>query len=395
MKDKIIAFFHRPIWSNYRFLLFVWAMLGLITGITRLGNGNNYKVFAGMFWHALHQLPLYAEYPAEYYDIAHYGPAFSVLVAPFALCPFWLGLILWNIAISLSLWWAVRTMPLSKRNHIFIFWIVAIELVTALVMHQFNIVTAALICATFTLIEKKRDFWAALCIVVGTFVKLYGIVGLAFFFFSKKKLQFIVGLAFWSVVMFVLPMLISSPDYIIGQYGAWATDLIEKNQCNLDSFYQNLSLLGFVRRNFGYTGSDLWLIVPGIVLFCLPYLRFRQWQHQGFRYAFLESVLMFVVLFSTGSESSGYIIAFTGVALWYVTAPWQRGKADLALLIFAFIFTTLSHTDMTPSYLQTEFIRPRAVKVFPVILVWFKLIWEMMTCDYTQTQTQTSKNSDS
>ncbi|MEG1563893.1 MAG: GtrA family protein [Bacteroides sp.] len=36
--------------------------------------------------------------------------------------------------------------------------------------------------------------------------------------------------------------------------------------------------------------------------FSLLYLRFKQYKNETFRYAFLASVLLFVVLFSTGSE---------------------------------------------------------------------------------------------
>lgn len=81
------------------------------------------------------------------------------------------------------------------------------------------------------------------------------------------------------------------------------------------------------------TYSDLWLIIPGILAFCAPYLRFSQYKNLYFRYAFLASVLMFVVLFSTGSESSTYIIAFVGVALWFVAVPWKRSRWDIALMI--------------------------------------------------------------
>ena len=391
MKDKIKAFFHRPIWTDYRFLFFVWFVLSLVSAVTRLQKGNNFKVFRGMFWHTIDQLPLYVEYPNEYFDIAHYGPAFSIIVAPFAACPFWLGLILWNMALAVGLWWAIRHLPMAKKEHIFLFWICANELFTALVMQQFNIATVALICGTFICIEQKRDFWAALLIVIGTFVKIYGIVGFAFFFFSRKKITLILSTLFWSAVLFVLPRLISSPEYIIQQYSAWAVDIAEKNGANTFSLYQNISLLGIVRKVSGITSySDLWLIVPGIILFGLPYLRIKQFANLDYRFAVLASVLMFVVLFSSGSESSGYIIAFVGVAIWYCKVPWQRSKFDLGLLIFAFIITSLSPSDLFPQYLRDVVIRPYSLKALPVAIIWFKLIYEMLTRDYAQQKSLTN-----
>ena len=50
-------------------------------------------------------------------------------------------------------------------------------------MQQFNIAIAAIILSSFFLIEKEHEGWAAFFIVLGTLVKLYGIVGLASFSF--------------------------------------------------------------------------------------------------------------------------------------------------------------------------------------------------------------------
>ena len=247
----------------------------------------------------------------------------------------------------------------------------------------------------FFLIEKERDTEAAFFIVVGTLVKLYGIVGLAFFFFSKHKVRFVLSLIGWSVVLFALPMLISSPDYIIGQYQDWFVCLTEKNGENLDSIAQNISLLGMVHRTTGLMFSDLWLIGPGLLLFGIPYLRFSQYKHVAFRQTLLASVLMFVVLFSTGSESSGYIIPFVGVVIWYTAAPWQRTGWDIALLVFVFVLSSLSPSDLFPAYLRKEWVQPYALKALPVTLVWLKLCWEMYTKDYAASEQKQIAESES
>ena len=249
-------------------------------------------------------------------------------------------------------------------------------------MQQFNVAIAAIIVLAFFLIEKERDAEAAFFIVVGTLVKLYGIVGLAFFFFSKHKLRFIVALIVWGALLFVLPMLISSPEYIIRQYHEWIVCLTEKNGENLDSIAQNISLLGMIHRTTGMAFSDLWLIIPGLAMFAIPYLRLSQYRHQAFRQTLLASVLMFVVLFSTGSESSGYIIALVGVVIWYTAVPWQRNGWDIVLMIFVFVLCSLSPSDLFPAYLRKEWVQPYALKALPVTLVWLKLCWEMATRDY-------------
>ena len=216
-------------------------------------------------------------------------------------------------------------------------------------------------------------------------VKVYGIVGLAFFFFSRHKVKFIGSLAFWAVVLFAAPMLISSPEYIIGQYHEWQVTTVEKNSENLMTLGQNISLLGIVRKTTGCLDySDLWLIIPGMIAFALPYLRLKQHSSEAFRQTLLASVLMFTVLFSTGSENSSYIIAVVGVVIWYTAAPWQRSKWDIALMVYVFIFCTMAHSDLVPKFLRETWIKPYALKALPVVIVWLKLCYEMYTKDYHQ-----------
>ncbi|MBO5186895.1 MAG: DUF2029 domain-containing protein [Prevotella sp.] len=377
--------FGKPFFSDPRTLCGLWLLLPVISGLLKINKCNNFLIFKGVFWHTWHGLPLYEHYPAEYFDLNHYGPLFSLVIAPFAVLPHPAGLILWLVVMSVLLYYAVGRLELSWGKLVFIYWFCAHELLTALFMSQFNIAIAAIVIASFCCVQRERDATATFLIVLGTFVKLYGIVGLAFFFFSRHKTRFILSFVGWSLLLFVLPMAISSPDYIIEQYKEWALCLGEKNSENLLSGGQNISLLGLVRKLTGCLSySDLWLIVPGLVAFAMPYLRISQYRNLAFRHAFLASVLLFVVLFSTGSESSSYIIALLGAAIWYVSAPWKRGSADLWLMVFAFILTSMSPSDLFPAFIRKTYVQPYALKALPCVLIWLKLVYEMMTRDYAQ-----------
>lgn len=382
MIEKCKELLAKPFFRDFRTLAGLWLLLGVLAAVMKMHSHNNFLVFRGSFWHAWQGLPLYAEYPQEYWDINHYGPLFSLLIAPFAVVPEWLGLLMWCVALSLGLYVAVRRSLLTSGQQLFVLWFCAHELLTALYMQQFNIAIAAIIVGAFFLIEKERDATAAFLIVLGTLVKIYGIVGLAFFFFSKHKIRFIGALVLWSAVMFVAPMVLSSPDYVIGQYQAWFVDLVSKNSENAEALMQNISLLGMTHRVTGLEFSDLWLILPGLVMFGIPYLRISQYQHMAFRQTLLASVLMFTVLFSTGSESSGYIIALVGVVIWYTAVPWQRNRWDIALLVLVFVLSSLSPSDLFPAYLRKEWVQPYALKALPVTIVWLKLCYEMYTRDY-------------
>ena len=382
--QRLYLFLQKPFFSDYRTLLGLWLLLPVIATLLKLSKHNNFLIFRYVYWHTIEQLPLYVAYD-EYWDTNHYGPFFSLVIAPFAMLPVRWGLFFWLIVLSLSLYYAIRKLPFPDRKRIFLYWFCAHELLTALFMSQFNIAIAAIIVATFYCIEKEKDIWAACFIMLGTFVKLYGIVGLAFFFFSKHKVKFLLALLGWALVMFVAPMAISSPDYIISQYVGWWDSLSAKNAENIFSGGQNISLLGMVRKISGCASySDLWLILGGLIIFGLPYLRIAQYKYTAFRYALLASVLLFVVLFSTGSESSTYIIAFVGVGIWYWSVPWKRSKWDIALMVFAFILTSFSPSDLFPAYLRKEFVQPYALKALPCAIIWFKLSYEMCFRNYIE-----------
>lgn len=384
-KNKI---FQYPFFTDKRYIIGIWLIVTLISAIKQLSIGvfNNYKIFRQVFYHTINQLPLYTEYPLEYFDHNHYGPIFSFVIAPFAVLPDFLGLPLWALFNAAILIWAILQLPLQKQQHTAILWICFHEFLTTLLGLQFNPIMTAIILLSFVYIEKEKDFWSALCIVLGIFVKLYGVVGLAFFFFSKHKLKFIGSLFFWSALFFVLPMAISSPQYIINTYQEWFARLVEKNNENtgFDS-YQDICLMGMVRRFFqDATISNLPFLLGGIILFGTHYLRIKAYKDQAYRLMLLASVLIFTVIFSSGSESPTYIIAFLGVAIWFVIQPQPISNFKIALFVFALLLTSFSPSDLFPKFIRDEYIRPYALKALPCVLIWFAIVYEMLTQSFAQ-----------
>ena len=390
-RDKVAQLLSKPFFHDYRTILVMWIVMCLILAITKSYNSDgNYRIFIGVWYHTIEQLPLFDHYPLEYDDMNHYGPFFALVIAPFAWMTRYAGMFFWMLFLCMFLYASIRKSDFTKYQQLFLFWFCSHELLNALFLQQYNVAITAGVLLTFTMIERKQDFWAAFFIMLGTMIKLYGIVGLAFFFFSKNKTKLLLSCLFWGVVMFIAPMAVASPEYIISQYYEWYVALVEKNADNINvlngnmaDLSTNISLLGMVRRTTQIlTYSDLWIIIPGIIAFCIPYLRISQYKHVAFRQTLLASVLMFTVLFSTGSENSTYIIAFAGVALWYASAPWQRSKWDIALMVVVFIISSLSPGDLFPKVIYREVIQPYALKALPVTIVWFKLCYEMYRRDY-------------
>jgi hypothetical protein len=382
INKKLLSFFNFPFFTKRVYIISIWMIVTLISVVKQLliGKYNNYKIYKNVYFHTVDKLSLYKEYPLEYFDHNHYGPVFSIVIAPFALLPDYLGLPLWGMFNAGILAWAITQLPLKSTQINAILWICLQELLTALLGLQFNPMLTAIILLSFVYIEKQKDFWSAFFIVLGFSVKLYGIVGLAFFFFSKHKIKFILSILFWSVLLFMLPMLLSSPDYILNTYREWFYDLVDKNNENtgLDS-YQDICLMGIVRRILqDNTISNLPFLLGGLALFALPYLRIHQYKEQGFRLLLLCSVLLFTVIFSTGSESPTYIIAFVGVAIWFVIQPKPVSKWFIGLFVFALILTSFSPSDIIPKFLKDNYIRPFALKALPCVLIWFVIIYEML-----------------
>lgn len=371
--------------SDFRVIFAGWLIMALIPWLSRWLRDAfdlDYSIFYHSFWHAWQQMPLYIIYPEDG-NYFLYGPLFTVLMAPLAVLPYQMGRLLWMLIITVVPFWSIRKTCFTRYQQVFILWFVAAEAYLCTLDSESNSLILAILIFSFYLIDKEEDRWAALLIALGTTTKLFGIVGLAFLPFSRHKLKLIGWTAAWTAILLVLPMLVFGVDYISQQYLAWYDVLVHKNELNQFAAGQNVSLLGIVRKvSQCATYSDLWLMIPGMVLFALPYLRFRQYQHAAFRQTILASVLMFIILFATSSENYGYIIAMTGVAIWYTAAPWKRSKWDVALMVLAFIFTSMSSSDLFYKPLWREVIKPYSLKALPVTIIWLKLTYELCKRDY-------------
>jgi len=379
------------LFNNRIFILSVFIILPLITCYRQYHSGahhNNYLIFIYTFFHALEHLSLFARYP-EYGDMNHYGPLFTLIIAPFALMKEYIGMFFWELLNSLFLYYAISTLPIESKKINAVYWIVAHELLTALFACQINPSITAIIILSYTLIDKKENFWAACLIMLGTFIKLYGIVGLAFFFFVKEKPKFIAYCIFWAVVFFILPMIFFTPQYIIGQYQEWYISLSNKQLENATlNSWQDISVMGMARRMTQNPDlANLPFLIPGIVLFCLPYLRLKQYGAQQFRLMYLASTLIFTVIFSNSSESPTYIIAFAGVAIWFMIQE-KFDPLIVSLFIFSILLTTLAPSDLYPRYIRNNYIMHYSLKALPCLLIWLFISYQMLVNDFTKTLPQ-------
>lgn len=382
MKQKFIKFI-----SDYRIIFVIYIIIAAISAFSKynrgVGNYNNYLIFKNVFLNTLQEKNIYLPYPDLFFDTNHYGVFFSLLIAPFAMMPDWLGCILWNVAVTMVFLYAIYKFPFSDRKKSFFAWLCLQEFITAAVSYQFNIALTGIIMLSAIYIYERKETQSAFAILIGTFVKIYGIVGLSAFFFIKNKLRFIISLIVIAVLFFLLPMIISSPKFGLQSYFDWYTSLSEKNLSNqVLGNRQDYSLMGVVRRILQDASiSNLVFLIPGFILFMTPYLRISQYKNLSFQMMILASTLLFVVLFSSGSEGPTYIIAVAGVMIWFLMQK-TISRLDIGILIFVMIFTCFAFSDLFPKSIKEDVFVKYSTKAIPCIVVWFRVMYELLTKDF-------------
>lgn len=175
-------------------------------------------------------------------------------------------------------------------------------------------------------------------------------------------------------------MLFFTPQYIIQSYFDWYNSLAEKQLLNASlTSMQDISVMGMVRRVTGNTQiSNLPFLAVGLILFSIPYLRIKQYEAPMFRLLFLASTLIFVVIFSNSSESPTYIIAFCGVAIWFVMQEKPKSFLVISLFIFAFLLTSFSPSDLFPKFIREEYVKRYSLKALPCILIWVVITYQLI-----------------
>ncbi|WP_207504167.1 glycosyltransferase family 87 protein [Telluribacter humicola] len=372
--------------SNQRSLLILYITIALAASIQALLSGtktfddsgthytsyNNYRIFEQSFYHLLNNQDLYILYPQEHWDLYKYTPTFSALFGLFALFPDWAGLSLWNLANVLVLLFAVYRLPhLRDVEKGLLLVIVLLELLTSIQNSQSNGLIAGLLVLAFGLLEDKKYLWATLCIVFSAFIKLFGVVGFALFLFYPRKEKLALYTSLWAVVLFLIPLAFVSYEQYIRLFQSYWNMLSHDHSSSY-----GYSVMGWWNSWFGMEVNKNLIVLVGVLLFLLPLIRYREYQNYTFRYLALCSILIWIVIFNHKAESPTFIIAMTGVALWFVTAK----KDTLTIILFAcaFVLTTLSPTDVFPRYLREEFVVPYTLKAFPCILVWVKVVYDMI-----------------
>lgn len=334
---------------------------------------NNYVIFKQSFFHLLEGKNLYILYPSEHWDLYKYTPSFALFFAPLAYLPDYPGLILWSALNAGLLFYAIKKLPFCEaRVKVMVLWFILPESVTSVQNCQSNALMAALIVLCFTGFENRNIVLASFCIAIGFYIKIFALAGAAFFLFHPGKMKFLSLLLFWLVVLLVIPLVITSPEKLMGQYQSWL-QMVSEDHSTSDGY----SIMAWLRTWFGIVWSKNLIVILGILLFCLPFVRRKLYEDSSFKLLFLCSILIWVVIFNHKAESPTFIIAMCGVGIWYFTQP--RTAINTALVLLAFVFTSLSPMDIFPSYLYNHWVTPYVLKGAFCIFIWFRVVYELLT----------------
>jgi hypothetical protein len=381
-----MTLFWQKIQLNFRWVLFLYLLLVLIaTAQAYLGglvvneiNGrlytryNNYIIFKQSFHHLLAYLDLYQKYPLEQWDVYKYSPTFSLLFGLLALQPDFSGLLCWNLINAGVLFCAVRCLPhLDTKTRVLILFAVAIELLTSLQNEQSNGLMAGLMILSFGLLERRHYLWATFCLVFSIYIKLFGLVAFALFLFYPHKWKLALYTIGWSVFLLVLPLAVVDAGQLRFLYQSW-WHLLRQDH----AVAYGLSVMGWLKTWFHLDLPKIGVLAAGTLLFLVPFTRFALYRDYHFRLLVLASVLVWVIIFNHMAESPSFVIAMSGVALWYFSQ--QRKTENQVLFVLACVFTMLSSTDLFPRFIRHEFFKPYVIKGVPCILVWFKLSYDLI-----------------
>ncbi|MFL5520886.1 MAG: glycosyltransferase family 87 protein [Gemmatimonadales bacterium] len=342
------------------------AAVRLPSATTRRGN---FEIFRAASRHLVGGKDLYAHYPDQLQDQFKYSPTFALLFAPFAWLPWPVALFLWNALNALVLFIAVERV-LPQRQAMLALGLLLPEVLRSMQNAQSNALVAGLIILAYAALERGRTWRAALAVAVGACVKIFPLAALTFAIPRRRALRAGLETAAAGVALLLLPLIVTTPATLGAQYRSWHA--IE----TLDTTQRWFSVMELAHR---ITGADLpnWPMQLAGTLLLLAPLAFRRerWGVARFRLLYLCSVLLYLSLFNHQAERASFVIAFTGIAIWFASesrAAWRTALFGVALVAIPLMSTLipLPFALRTPGFVLVRL-------AVPTLLIWLAIQREL------------------
>ena len=368
MHKKIIPQKIIGVLNNYSTIIVLYLLVATVAPIIQYYQGriNNFLIFQQSAHHFLERVNMYIEYPELHRDVFLYNPTFALLFIPFAFANTLAGLLLWELFVVAVFFFSIYLLPIEKKAKIFVLYFALMLLVGSVQHCQTNPLIIAVILFSFIYLERDQYFKSALFPCLGFFIKGYGAICGVFFLLKKPKVKTFLYMTLWFVVLLLLPLIWYSPKGVLVLYEQWGASLL--NDYTVD---QGTSIMGVINSTTNWNVPVLNIQIAGLVLllFTIVYLIITK-KYELYKYEVLAYITIWVLIFNQASEPNTYLISLTGIAIWYTQST--KTMIEKALIIFVFIFSVLSTSDVFPRSIRNSFVYPYSIKAVGPILV---LIW--------------------
>ena len=325
-----------------------WLQLGVL----RQRSNNNFSIFKFSYIHLSQHQSLYTAYPIEYYDLFIYHPVFAVLFSPIALLPTPIDLFIWLFGSTIAFLWAITHIGLDKRWVVWLMFLSVFELSKNVLHVQTNILIATGMMATFIFFERHEPTKAVLSAVFNFCIKGFGaITGLLAVLYPKSGRSILQGIVF-TFLLSLTPLLFVSPSELLKYYTDWL-DLLRG-----DVISEPFSLVGFLTQTLGFPKTiEPFVMVFGVLMLVFYWLML--WLRRGIltserRAYFLSFLLLWVVVFNRAAESPTYLMASTGLLIWFFYHK-QYGtgtKLKTIFFIVCFYWVAVVSSDLSFPFLK-------------------------------------------
>ena len=330
---------------------------------------GNFEIFRTASRHLVSGIDLYAEYPDEHSDRFKYSPTFALLFAPFAWMPWPLALFLWSTLNALVLVAAVER-ALPGRAGLLAMLCLLPEVLRGMQNAQSNALVAGLIILAFVALERANAWRAAAAVVLGACVKIFPLAALTFAIPRRLALRTGAWALGVGAGLVLLPLGVTSPAILAAQYGWWRG--VEFS----DAQQRWFSVMELVHRWTGTSWPNWPIQLTGTLMLVAPLaLRRDRWDDARFRFLYLCSVLMYVVLFNHQAERASYLIAFVGATVWYAGSARERWQSWMYGI--AFVTIPLMSTLVPGAVFRTPTVTLYRLAI-PSLVIWLVVQWEMV-----------------
>ena len=360
--------------TDKRLLFTYYLLLVLIITLQQflVHKYGNYIIFENSNLHLLSGTDLYKLYPETKQDLFKYSPTFAWFFGVFRLLPDFPGFLGWQLLNTFLFFAAIWSMPgLDLKAKGFMLVVLSIELATSLLNAQSNGLIAGLLVTGFVMFEKKQFFWGTLFIICTVFIKVFGIAALVMLFFYPEKKKIILYSLAWGLIMLLLPLSLVTPSYLVECYRSWISALGSDYTRSAGT-----SVAGLLQSWMGMEVNKPLILITGLIFLLLPLWVRRKKYDFSFRIRYFASLMIWIIIFNHKAESPSYIIAMTGIAIWFFSE--EKKLVNMILFTLAMVTVSLTPMDIFPATFRDNFLQPYCIKALLPALIWIKVTIDML-----------------